>query len=203
MRYFFFLSILLFTNIVVPRAQNKYVKLSAGYSMFDIGDIPGFSVKIAFEKNIIRHPAKFISKFFIGPELSFENGVKTPKIQNPAFSEFRSKTFSHITNTVVSIKASYYPFRKIVPGFNLNIAPTIGYRTLSTEAQASLVPLGNGENVRQSILTFDNGIIYGYLISSGYDLKISKRYSAGVCIELDNYNGYYNSFWGATFAVHF
>lgn len=184
-------------------SNKNYVKLSSGYSVFDGGDIPGYSVKIAYAKNIINHPGKRAGKLFIGSELSFENGVKNPKIENPTSSEFVSKTFGHITNIVLSAKASYYPFRNLFSGFNLNVAPVIGYRTLSSEAQTSLVPLGNGQNVRRSILSFDNGVIYGYLVNIGYDLKITKKYSAGIRIELDNYNGNYNSFWGANLAIHF
>lgn len=203
MKKFFLFWVLFFFMSSVTYAQNKYVKISGGYSVFDRGDIPGYSVKIAYAKNIIDHPSKLVGKLFIGPELSFENGVKNPKIQNPSSFEFISKTFGHITNIVLSAKASYYPFRRIISGFNLNVAPAIGYGTLSSEAQATLVPLGNGENARRSILSFDNGIIYGYCVSLGYELKIAKKYSAGARVEVDNYNGYYNSFWGINVATHF
>ena len=183
-------------------AQDKYVSLSPGYILFGSGDVQGYSIRMAYAKNILKN-AK--TKLFIGPELSFENGVQNPKIQNPSAEDFMfGPGFYHITNTILSGKASYFPFHRLIPGLYVSGGISMGYSTQSMESQADLLTLANGNRVRRSYLQFDNGIIYGYRIGSGYEVKLAKNYSAGILIELHNYNNNdFNSFWGGNISWHF
>jgi hypothetical protein len=184
------------------QAQNKYLKFSPGYILFGTGDVQGYSIKIEYAKNFLKNSK---SRLFIGPELAFETGVQNPKINNPSREDFMfGPSFYHITNTILSAKASYYPFYRIISGFYLAGGISFGYSTQSTESQADLVTLANGQTIRRSYLQFDNGIIYGYRIGSGYEFKLTKRFSTGVLIELHNYNNNdFNSFWGGNIAWHF
>ena len=159
----FFLILVISTSVAT--AQNKYVRLSGGSILFGTGDVPGYAIRVEYAKNVIKSSK---TRLFMGSELSFENGFRNPKIDNPTIDEFRGHTFYHITNTMVSAKASFYPFRKSITGFCLVMAPSIGYSVSSTEKQAFLVPRGN-EEVRTSILSFDNRLIYGYRTGVGYD----------------------------------
>jgi hypothetical protein len=194
------LSLFILVVSISVNAQDRYVKLSGGYMMFGTGDVQGYSVRVEYAKNLIKSSN---ARLFVGPELAFESGTKNPKVHNPTFEEFAGTTFYHISNTVLSAKASFYPFRRVIPGVCLTAAPSVGYSSSSTEQAASLEPYGY-EVVRRSILTFDNGFVYGYRVGAGYDLEISNKCSAGILLELHNYNnGDFNSFWGANIAWRF
>lgn len=176
--------------------KNSYLKITSGYQLFGSGDVPGYVAKVEYATKIKKNSQNKYGRLFVGPELSFENGVKNPKVQNPSFDEFISKGFAHLTNVIITGKISYYPFNKIISGLNICAGPSIGYSNESKEAQASLISLGNGQTIRSSYLSFDNKFIFGYRISAGYDVIISKKIITGVLVQLANYNnGDFNSFF--------
>lgn len=197
-----FLCLVILIVSASANAQNRYIQLSSGYILFGTGDVQGYSFKAAYAKNILKN-AK--SRLYIGPELCFENGVQTPKMLNPTREEFLyGPQFYHITNTILSAKASYYPLRRIISGFHLVGGVSVGYSNQSTESQADLITLSNGDRIRRSYLQIDNGIIYGYRIGSGYEFRLTRKFSTGIFIELHNYsNNDFNSFWGGNIAWHF
>src|SRR5436853_99474 len=106
----------------------------------------------------------------------FENGVQNPIIQNPTLEEYTSKIFYHISNAILWTKASYYPFKKIVRGFNIQLGPTVGYSYRSKESMVSLIVDASGNSIRQSYLSFDNGFTVGYRISTSIEFEITKRF---------------------------
>jgi hypothetical protein len=171
-----------------PNSKNTYLKFSGGRVSFGTGDFLGYSFAFDVSKNVVKKSNWGLDKLLIGGEFIFENGVKNPVIQNPTFDEFISKTFRHTSNAIVWTKASYYPFKKIVKGFNIQVGPTFGYSYRSTESQARRVVDALGNSVRQSILSFDNGFIVGYRISTGVEFDITKKLQAGFRLDFSNNN---------------
>lgn len=166
--------------------RNTYFIFSAGQVAFGTGDFLGYALAFDFSKNVIKKSNWGLAKLLVGGEFIFENGVKNPVIQNPTLDEFLSKTFRHTSNAIIWTKVSYYPFKKFVKGFNIQVGPTFGYSYRSTESQARRVvdPLGN--SVRQSILSFDNGYNFGYRISTGIDFDVTQKLMTGFRLDLSN-----------------
>lgn len=189
-----FLLILLFTFFIFPcfsqstKLPDTWLRLSGGSVSFGTGDFMGYSFGVGLLKNVIRQPRPGLDKLLVGGEFLFENGVKNPVIQNPTQEEFFAKTFRHTTSTLLWAKAGYYPFRKIVKGFNIQAGPVIGYSSRSTEERASRVVEIFGNSVRQSTLTFNNGFVFGYRISTGMEFDLSHRLQVGVRLDFSNNN---------------
>lgn len=174
-------------------AQNKkdynyFLKLSAGRVLFGTGDVAGFSVNIEGSKNIIKTPKILLAKLLIGAEFSFENGVKNPVVDNPTNEEFINRSFYHISNSILSFKLTYYPFKSFFRGFNISIGPSLGYMFSSFEKRAERVVISPTMTQRMSQLGFDNRVIIGYRITTGYEFRISKRIFAGFRLDFSNYN---------------
>jgi hypothetical protein len=167
--------------------RNTYFKLSTGNVSFGTGDYMGYSVSMELSKDLVKKPVWGLNKFLLGGELVFENGVKIPVIQNPSFSDM-IQTFHHTSNILLWTKAAYYPFKSILPGFNIQLGPTIGYSQRSSEAQrkTSVDILGN--SIRQSTLAFDNGFVIGYRISTGIEFDLSKKWLTGFRLDFSNNN---------------
>jgi hypothetical protein len=166
--------------------KNTYLKVSAGRVAFGSGDFLGYSIAFDVSKNVIKKSNWGLARLLIGGEFIFENGVKNPVIKNPTLSEFFSKSFQHVSSTIIWTKASYYPFKKIVKGFNIQVGPTFGYSYRSAESQARRAVDALGNSVRQSILAFDNGFIVGYRISTGIEFDITKKVQAGFRLDFSN-----------------
>jgi hypothetical protein len=164
------------------------LKMSGGRVSFGTGDFLGYSFSFEAGKNIIKKPSFALNQLLLSGEFIFENGVKNPVIQNPTSEEFFSKTFRHVSSTSLWAKISYYPFKKIIPGFNIQIGPTVGYSYRSTESRASRLVDISGNSVRQSILFFDNGFTIGYRISTGIEFNITKRLLIGFRLDFANNN---------------
>ena len=185
---FFFASILIQSFSQTVQTKNTYLKLSGGRVSFGTGDFLGYSLAFDISRNVINKSRWGLDKLLLGGEFIFENGVKNPIIQNPTFEEFISKTFRHTSNAIFWTKASYYPFKKIVKGFNIQVGPTFGYSYRSTESQARRIVDASGNSVRQSILLFDNGFIVGYRISTGIEFDITRKFQAGIRLDFSNNN---------------
>lgn len=168
--------------------KNIYLKLSAGQVFFGTGDFLGYSFSFDASKNLIKKSSFGLDKLLIGGELLFENGVKNPIIQNLAQEEFFSKTFQHVSSTVLWTKVSYYPFKKIISGFNIQVGPTVGYSYRSTEARPSRAVNALGQSTRLSTLYFNNGFTYGYRISTGIEFNITKKLLTGFRLDFSNNN---------------
>lgn len=124
----------------------------------------------------------------LGAELLFENGVKNPVVQNPTIGEFFSTSFQHVSTSQLWIKGIYYPFGKIVKGFNIQVGPTLGYSYRSNEARATRVVDVIGNSVRESTLKFDNGFTIGYRISTGIQFDLNRKLQAGFRLDFSNNN---------------
>jgi hypothetical protein len=168
--------------------ENIYIKLSGGQVSFGTGDFLGYSVSIDASKNIIKTSSFALDKLLVGGEVIFENGVKNPVIQNPSQAEFFSKTFQHVSSSVLWAKISYYPFRKIIKGFNIQVGPTVGYSYRSSEVRASGSPNASGQSTRLSTLYFNNGFAYGYRISTGIEFNLTKKLLTGFRLDFSNNN---------------
>ncbi len=168
--------------------KDDYLKFSGGRVSYGSGDFLGYGFSFDAGKNIIKTSSFALDKLLIGGEFIFENGVKNPVIENPTLDEFLSKTFYHVSSTILWPKASYYPFKKIVKGFNIQLGPTIGYSYRSTEIQARRTVNALGQSTRTSTLSFNNGVIYGYRISTGLEFFINKKIITGLRLDFSNNN---------------
>lgn len=177
-------------NLIFSQSNSNkdvYLKLSGGHVSFGSGDFLGYSISIEASKNIIKKPSFPLDRLLLGGELFFENGVNNPVVNNPAPAQFFT-SFQHASSTILWAKASYYPFRKIIPGFNIQIGPTVGYSYRSMEESVALTADVFGRYTRHSKLYFDNGFTYGYRISSGIEFMISKRLLTGLRMDFSNNN---------------
>ncbi len=168
--------------------KDSYLKLSSGRVSFGTGDFLGYSFSLDLSKSVLNSPKFALDKLLIGGELIFENGVKNPIVQNPTQEEFLNKSFQHVSSSILWTKISYYPFRKIIKGFNIQAGPAIGYSYRSTEARASRVIDVLGQSTRLSTLSFDNGFIYGYRLSTGIEIPVYKRFLTGFRLDFSNNN---------------
>lgn len=186
-----FLSLFFCTALITSFSQTKpltvELKLSAGRVSFGTGDFLGYSLSFDASKNIVKKPSFGLSKLLLGGELIFENGVKNPVVLNPTPDEFL-QSFHHVSSTILWTKVSYYPFNKIINGFNIQVGPTVGYSSRSSESGAKLVVDALGQSRRQSTLAYDNGFIVGYRISTGFEIYITKKMLVGVRVDFSNNN---------------
>lgn len=168
--------------------NKNYIKLSTGRVLFGTGDAAGFSINLEYSRNVIKVPKSLLNRLLIGSEFSFENGVKNPVINNPTAEEFIRTSFNHVSNSILSGKITYYPFKNLFKGFNISIGPSIGYTFFSFERRAERVTYAPGLTRRMSELGFDNRVILGYRITSGYEFQISQKLLAGFRLDFSNYN---------------
>lgn len=168
--------------------KNVYVKLSGGQVSFGTGDFLGYSFSIDASKNIIKKSSFALDKLLLGGELIFENGVKNPVIQNPTQEQFFSKTFQHVSSTIFWTKVSYYPFKKIINGFNIQVGPTVGYSNRSTEERTRRSVNASGQSTRLSTLVFNNSFTYGYRLSTGIEFNLTKKLLTGFRLDFSNNN---------------
>ena len=175
------------------------MKLSAGRVIFGTGDVIGYGVCFSLSKNIIKKAGPLMGRLLLGGELAFETGVKNPKVMNPSVEEFFSKTFNHISNTILFANVTYYPIRKgLFEGLNISVGPSIGYTFQSIERQASRIFISGLQiYIRQSYLDYLNSILIGYRISAGYEYVIRKRILIGFRLDFSSHtNGDINTLAG-------
>ncbi|MBX9783301.1 MAG: hypothetical protein K2X48_08415 [Chitinophagaceae bacterium] len=169
-------------------ANNLYLKLSGGRVVFGTGDILGYSFGIDLSKDVIKKQKPALKRLLIGAEFIFENGVRNPVIINPTVNEFFSQSFYQTSNSVLWPKASYYPFKNFIRGFNIQLGPTVGYTYSSKESRSSRMTNLLGESVRQSVLSFDNNFTIGYRISTGIEINVTKKILTGFRLDWSNNN---------------
>jgi len=184
----FLASTLLQSYSQTVQTKNTYFKLSGGRVVFGTGDFLGYSFAFDLSKNVIKKSSWGLAKLLLGGEFIFENGTKNPVIQDPTLDEFFGTSFQHVSNAIVWAKASYYPLKKIVSGFNIQLGPTFGYSQRSSERAASRFVYGSGNSFRQSTLSFKNGFVVGYRISTGIEFSIPKKFLAGFRLDFSNNN---------------
>lgn len=170
------------------KSQGTILRLSGGSVSFGTGDFLGYGFGLDLSKNVISKAKPGLNKLLLGAELLFENGVKNPIVQNPTIGEFFSTSFQHVSTSQLWIKGSYYPFGKIVKGFNIQIGPTVGYSYRSNEARAARRVDVLGNAVRESTLQFDNGFTIGYRISTGLQFELNHKLQAGFRLDFSNNN---------------
>lgn len=187
----FFTATLFFSLSVFSQSSKPaetILRLSGGSVSFGTGDFLGYGLGIDLSKNVIAKAKPGLNKLMLGAEFLFENGVKNPVVQNPTIGEFFSTSFQHVSTSQLWIKGSYYPFGKIVKGFNIQVGPTLGYSYRSNEARATRVVDVFGNAVRESTLKFDNGFTVGYRISTGLQFDLNRKLQAGFRLDFSNNN---------------
>lgn len=200
--------ILLFVFFTLPsfsqshKEPNTWLRLSGGSVSFGTGDFMGYSFGLGLLMNVIRQPKPGLDKLVVGGELLFENGVKNPVVQNPTLGEFFGTSFQHVSTSLLWVKAGYYPFRKIVKGFNIHLGPVVGYSNRSYEIRATREVDVFGNSVRESTLEFNNGFFIGYRISTGLEFDLNRKFQTGIRFDFSNNNeGEINTLAGISLGV--
>lgn len=193
------LTLLIYEHNLYGQNNSKelYLNISCGRVLFGTGDVVGYSISTEFSKKIITSPKNFVRKILLSGELAFETGVKTPKVIDIFPSDLYGVTFYHISNTLFTLKVTYYPItRTFLKGLNIAIGPTIGYTNQSREWRADYNPYTStsGTGLRSSYLEYKNSILWGYKISAGYEYKFKKSLLIGIRADFNNYaNGDINT----------
>ncbi len=202
------LIVALFTLISIsaisqtPHSSGTQLRLSGGRVSFGTGDFLGYGIGVDYLKNMIQTPRPGVHKFLLGGELLFENGVKNPVVQNPTLGEFFGTSFQHVSTSLLWVKAGYYPFRKIVKGFNIHLGPVVGYSNRSYEIRATREVDVFGNSVRESTLEFNNGFFIGYRISTGLEFDLNRKFQTGIRFDFSNNNeGEINTLAGISLGV--
>ena len=96
---------------------------------------------------------------------------------------------NQVSNASITPKLNYYPFNKIVKGFNIGLGPTLGYQFKTEESQWTILydPTGN-PYLRRSILKYTNTFFVGYRVSVNYDFNFKKGFLLGLRSDFSNYN---------------
>ncbi len=144
------------------------------------------------------------NKLLVGGEMIFENGVENPPGENGTFEGNMFSTFYHTSNAVLWPKFSYYPLKKILSGFNIQLGPTIGYSYRSREARAEITVDNSGSVTRASYFSFDNSFTIGYRISTGIEFEVAKKILAGFRLDwCNNTDGEINTLLGLKVGINF
>jgi len=169
--------------------SNTYLKLSGGRVAFGTGDYFGYSLAFEASTNVIKKSSPGLRQLLVGGEMIFENGANNPPLNgSSATMEDKIEFFNQISNAVLWPKVSYYPLRKILKGFNIQLGPTAGYSYRSGEAMYSTVEFGPDNLDRLSTLFFDNGFTIGYRISTGIEFDFTPRIQTGFRLDWSNNN---------------
>ena len=175
--------------------KDYFLKLSAGSMSFGSGDFMGYSILIDASKNVIKKSSFGMNRLLLGAELIFENGVKNPPIRS-------INSFNHVSSSILWPKASWFPLQKWGRGFNIQIGPTLGYSYRSMEGAKTISTNILGEWVRTSQILYDNGMTYGYRISTGFEFEISNKIITGLRVDWSNNNeAEINTLLGLKFGV--
>ena len=84
---------------------------------------------------------------------------------------------------------NYYPFNKFVKGFNVDVGPTLGYQSKTTEAgHTTYFDSVGTPYLRRTILEYNNTWFTGYRISLNYDFNFIKGFLFGLRSDFSNYN---------------
>jgi len=198
--YSFLLSLsVLFSSIPILAQQsnkgNNFFKLSGGKVFFGTGDVPGYGVNLEYSTRlkIAKKPSKH---FLFGAEISFENGSIQPKVINPTFQEFIDETYHSTTNIILTPKISYYPFAKtFAKGINITGGISVGYTNQNMEFQSTYIYDNITQmSVRRSYLKYINQVLFGYRITTGYELFVTKKILIGGHLGFSSYtNGDINT----------
>ncbi|MDQ6903763.1 MAG: hypothetical protein M3139_12220 [Bacteroidota bacterium] len=206
MKAFFIFLAIIFPTTLLHCQSKKELTVAGGRMLFGTGDVPGYSINVELSKSILKRPIPGVSALRLGAEVSFENGVKDPKVVNPTFAEFFSESFYHVSNSVATIKLTYFPFTNhFLRHLNISAGPSIGYSYQSSESRWVLVydPLFQA-NVRRSYLEYHNAVIVGYRISAGVTFYLSEHLLTGIRIDFASYNnGDINTLAAAKFGYVF
>lgn len=189
-RFSILLLAIIFPTTTLLCQNGKELSLSAGRVLFGTGDVPGYSINVELSKSILKQPKNIFAKLLLGAELSFETGVKNPKVINPTRPEFFSNTFNHVSNSLIALKLTYFPFtNRLLRPINISVGPALGYTYQSTEQQAVLIydSLFRA-NVRRSYLDYHNSVIVGYRVSLGLTYYLKSNLFTGLRFDFSNYN---------------
>jgi hypothetical protein len=203
-----FLLLLCFPVLIIcaqEKLPHRYeAKLSAGRVLFGTGDIPGYGINIEGARSLSRQPEDAPNRLLVGVELSFENGAKRPVVENPTTEQYLAKSFAQVSNSVITGKITWYPFRSVLSGFNIAAGPSVGYMHYVRDASYHRREIYPGYVRREAILTYSDAVLFGYRISAGYELRVSKKVLLGIRADFANYdNGDINTLAAGKFGFRF
>lgn len=171
-----------------------HLKMSAGRVLFGTGDIPGYGIYIEGSKNLLKQPEGSSNRLLAGIEFAFESGAKRPVVENPTTAQYGEKSFAQVSNSLISGKLTWYPFGSVLSGLNLVVGPSVGYTHFVAEASRRSREIYPGYTRTETILYYGDAILFGYRISVGYELPVTKKISLGIRADFSSYdNGNINT----------
>lgn len=199
------LSFLKHSCMAQTPSTGSYIKVSGGRMLFGTGDIDGFGIHVEGSGNLIKKNKYLLNHLQIGGELCFENAANNPTVINPTPDDFKNEIgFQQISMTSLNGKITFYPFNKIVTGFNISISGGASYYYFSYEGRAVREEYTPTLSRRMSELRFENKFMWGYRISVGYDFFVKKKILFGPRYDFCNYtNGDFNYFLGGRIGYRF
>lgn len=152
-------------------SQNDYqVAFSGHYVSFGSGDFLGYGTSFSIQKELVKKPRLGLAGLKVGGEFIVDRGNRG---MQSVYKDFTVSDYVFIDETMsnIWIKASYYPFHKYIPGFNVSVGPTFGYKSEIYGKKFQFTPITGTDLYRKEILEFAREKVfnYGYRISFGYD----------------------------------
>ena len=167
--------------------KDWYFKFAGGYVSFGTGVISNtYGVGLDISKNVVKQPRMGMGRLLVGAEWLFEQGTTSPKMGLLSPGDWVGSSFSHVSVNTLWPKVSYYPFPKILSGFNVQLGPTIGHTFYSYSTSSSTLSLPEGELFRRDVVEYDHGIRVGYRISTGYEIIVRKKWIVGFRGDFSN-----------------
>jgi hypothetical protein len=172
-------------------SEKNMIRFSVGRVAYGTGDYFGISFGTEYSRKLAKH-------FSVGAEASMESGSKHPSPKNVYTS------FYHVSNTALTLKLNYFPFNRIIKGFNIGVGPTFGYQNLSETSQYMTYYQNNVPVSRSSVITYGDQWFSGYRVSLNYDLFLKRGLLFGLRCDFANYsNGDINTTIGGKIGVAF
>jgi hypothetical protein len=212
MKVLYLFNLLLLSYVAVgqlPYNHPTYVKVSGGPAFFGTDDIRGYGIYTEISHDVLNTSRPFCARLLVGGEISFESGGINPVLKNPSLWEMNNNTFHHTITTGLAAKLTWYPFTSIFPGFHIAVGPVLAYtiQTRENSVTINLMPPMNmlpPMTIRQSTLEFDNRLVAGYRIGTGYEFFFNEILFAGIRADFSNYNnGDVNTLLGAKLGYRF
>lgn len=185
-------SLFVFFCTTAPAQQNSigrnYFKLSAGRATFGTGDIPGYGINLEGARTLFKQPEDATPRLLVGAELSFESGAKRPVVENPTTAQSLEKSFAQVSNSILSGKLTWYPFGSVLSGFNVAVGPSVGYTHFVSEASRRNQEIFPGYTRRETTLRYGDAILFGYRVSAGFELPVTRRILLGIRADFSSYD---------------
>lgn len=185
----FFLLVITICGYSQKSTSGFSLSVSGGNFIVGHEYIKGIWTSIDASKTIYSKQKNLLNKITLGGELYFENGADKATIYNPTPEQFIQERYYHESNTGLSAKLSYYPFKDFFEGFHIAVGPLIVYSIRTYEKRAQLIQYSPTLFIRMSELESDSKLLGGYRLTAGYDIYFTLHWLGGIRADFLQYQG--------------